>query len=274
MKRPYSSERSCSPKSLRNGGGNIQTCFSWQSLIRIAKRYNETNPKDKIVLYRSRDRLWREIRSKMPECNDERCWIRAKYLPSSDRNVLLEDFKPPLPRGKYDWLNTDDIERVLKSYEKVFPAFISLGAHPIDFQSVYPDKFNPLNVAGLLRSGKRFAGMVLNLDRSDQPGSHWVAIFLDLKRKTFEYYDSYGYKAGKNVKTFFATSFGPGWEYKENTQTHQRKNSECGVYSIHFIVRRVSGEPFERVVNNIIRDEEMNSYRSRYFDPYERYDNS
>lgn len=272
LKRPYSSERSCSPR--RKEKNAVKSCFSWQSLARIARRYNESNPHDKIQIHSSHDKLWQAIRAKMPQCRDERCWIRAQYISEKDRQVLLEDFRAPLPQGKYDWLNTDDIERVLKRYERVFRTFVFLGAYPIDFQSVYADKFHPLNVAGLLRAGKRHAGLVLNLDRSDQPGSHWVAIFLDLKSKVMEFFDSYGVRAPKQVKAFFE-SLGRGWTYKENKTAHQRKGSECGVYSINFIVRRLSGASFERIVNDIIRDEEMNGYRTKYyFDQYEKYNNN
>ncbi len=276
-RRPYSSERSCSlASSQSNGSSSVSTCFSYQSLAKIARRFNEANPDDKITLHRSRDKLWREIQKRTPECNDERCWIRSRFIPTSDRNTLLEDFKPPLPKGKYDWLNTDDIEHVLKSYERVFRKFVFLGAYPIDFQTVYGRKFNPLDVNGLLQSGKRTAGLVLNLDRSDQPGSHWVAIYLDLQNRVMEYYDSYGVRAGKHVKAFLeslSARDGKPWIYKENRNENQRKDSECGVYSIHFIVRRLTGTSFERVVGDIIRDDEMNRYRAKYFDPYEKYDN-
>lgn len=227
-------------------------------------------------MHRSRDELWHAIRERMPECNNERCWIRSRHLKAKDREDLLEDFKPPIPQGKYDWLNTKDIDHVMNGYERVFPNFKYLGTHPIDFQSVEKKTFAPLNVSGLRRAGKRYAGMVLNLDSSDEPGSHWVAVFLDLEGRVFEFFDSYGEPAPQEVKDFYEDlnhRSRNGWRYRENKTEHQRKNSECGVYSIHFLVRRLSGESFKRATEDVIRDAEMNRHRAHYFDPHSPYNN-
>ena len=278
--KPYSSRDSCSPtrKSRRKSksGGAAQTCFSYQSLARIARRYNEANPQDKINIYRNRDRLWRAIRDKIPRCQNERCWTRASWLPVSDRDKVLEDFKPPIPQGKYAWLNTDDIDRVLKGYERVFPLFVYLGTYPMDFQEKHPKLFNPLNVSALRKAGKEFAGLVLNLDNSDEPGSHWVAVLIDIKNRIFEFFDSYGENPTKEIMDLYHQldqRARNGWKLRVNKTEHQQKNSECGVYSIHFIVRRISGTPFKQATEQVIRDAKMNQMRSYYFDPHSPYNN-
>ena len=273
----YSSPASCSLSPRRKGGGDIQTCFSYQSLARIARRYNEANPEDKITMHRSRNGLWQAIRLKLPRCNDERCWTRSTFLDSNDRRKLLEDFKPPIPQGKYDWLNTKDINQVMRGYERVFPSFKFLGTHPIDFQEVLPRSFNPLNVSALKRARKKKAGIVLNLDMSDEPGSHWVAVLLDLEKHILEYFDSYGDSPPQEVQDFFKQlnrRSKNGWTLRYNKNVHQRKNSECGVYSIHFLVRRISGTPFKRATEEVIRDAEINSMRPYYFDPRSPYNNN
>lgn len=58
---------------------------------------------------------------------------------------------------------------------------------------------------------------------------------------------------------------GGGFDIRYNHIQHQFNNSECGVYSINFITRLVEGESFDSVINNIIRDEEMNEFRKIYF---------
>ncbi len=55
------------------------------------------------------------------------------------------------------------------------------------------------------------------------------------------------------------------FDIRYNHIQHQFENSECGVYSINFIVRLVSGESFDNVINNITKDEQMNSNRKVYF---------
>jgi hypothetical protein len=61
----------------------------------------------------------------------------------------------------------------------------------------------------------------------------------------------------KNILTNFDIRF--------NNIQHQFKNSECGVYSINFIIRLVSGESFDDIINNITKDDKMNLNRRLYF---------
>ena len=58
---------------------------------------------------------------------------------------------------------------------------------------------------------------------------------------------------------------GGGFDIRYNHIQHQFANSECGVYSINFIIRLVGGESFDSVINNITKDEEMNENRKIYF---------
>ena len=52
-----------------------------------------------------------------------------------------------------------------------------------------------------------------------------------------------------------------------NTRQHQRLDTECGVYSLYFIISRLEGKSCEFINNKIIRDKEMNSYRKKFFRP-------
>lgn len=269
----YATKRRCSPSSNRasNNDSPFQSCFTWQSLERIARRYNETNPHDKIVLYRNREQLWRAIKKKMPQCNDEKCWAQSRFLRQDDREAVLVDFKPPIPLGQYTWLTTEDIERVLRGYVRAFPKFDFMGAHPLDFET-YDPTFHPLStVLDAPKRGKTAVGLVLNLDKSNDPGSHWVAVYFDFKTKTMEYFDSFGVVAPKLVRDFYEHLKKKGWTYKQNKYTHQRKNTECGVYAIHFIVKRLLGQSFDKTVEDIIGDAKMNANRQEFFDPLETY---
>ena len=53
-------------------------------------------------------------------CNDEFCWIKQDFM--KQNNTVKEDFKPEMPNkwksNKNEWLNTLNIEDVLKQYEK------------------------------------------------------------------------------------------------------------------------------------------------------------
>jgi hypothetical protein len=68
-------------------------------------------------------------------------------------------------------------------------------------------------------------------------------------------------KSNKYLKNLL----GGGFDIRFNNIQHQFENSECGVYSINFIIRLVSGETFDSVINDITKDEEMNFNRKVYF---------
>ena len=54
---------------------------------------------------------------------------------------------------------------------------------------------------------------------------------------------------------------------QDNTNRFQYKNSECGVYSMHFIEEFLNGKSFEEITTNIFNDEEINKKRMFYYRP-------
>ena len=55
------------------------------------------------------------------------------------------------------------------------------------------------------------------------------------------------------------------WDIRYNKIRHQFSNSECGVYSMNFIIRLLHGETFDTIVENVTKDEAMNACRGAYF---------
>ena len=53
-----------------------------------------------------------------------------------------------------------------------------------------------------------------------------------------------------------------------NDIRHQYKNSECGVYSMNFIISFLEGKTFLDIIQNIINDENMNKKRDVYYQQY------
>ena len=50
-----------------------------------------------------------------------------------------------------------------------------------------------------------------------------------------------------------------------NRNRHQYKNSECGVYSLNFILRLLNGNKFNDIVSKKVLDDEINQCRDKYF---------
>lgn len=249
----------------------LNTCFSEEKLKLYVKEYNKYNPKNKIPLLNDKQKLYRGLQSKLlPLCgNNEACYVDQQFI---DDPELINTFKPKKPKGKYDWLSTLDIFKVLKQYEIKYPNFEFIGAVPIDFDYIYKDicKFN---LADFLKK-KDCVGIVFNTDPSTASGEHWISMFIDFREtgnEQINFFDSVGEKPPKEVMSLIkrlkkqSMDIGRKATVKVNTIKHQRKNTECGVYSINFIVSQLLGYSFEEVVKNKIDDDNMNKRRDAFF---------
>jgi len=295
-KEKINSNTKCAPSKKYTDG----SCFTKDSLQKIADSFNKRNNNNKIPTSLPKDKLVKELETKLSDkCSDQTCWLRLDIIKAlEDEDIETNTFRPKGPSKKYEWLNTTHINEVIEQYQKVHNDFLFLGAVPYDFDElsilgIYDLKFDELE-----KQGKTKLGIVINLDEHNQDGSHWVALFTDLNKNQIYFFDSVGRKPRKKIRKFInrLVKYLYTKKYKQklpindlinkNTKItnkylknllegdfdirfnhiqHQFENSECGVYSINFIIRLVSGETFDSIINNIIKDEEMNSYRKIYF---------
>jgi hypothetical protein len=271
----------CSPKNNNNF-----TCFTKKSLIKMLTSWNDYYSNDKIQ-FSETDKLfslWSKLDTKLKHiCTDEYCWTKQQFV-TKDRE-LKEEFRPEMPnkwqKNKNEWLTTLDIEAVMKQYEKKYDDFVFIGPVPIDFdKELHPgfcviDELCNINLKKILNKGKKKIGVIFNLDPHDKPGSHWVSMFADFdKENNVYYFDSYGYKEPKEVTALMNRLKTQAEELNKTTNLytndirHQFKNSECGIYSIHFILKLLEGESFENITKNIIKDDEMEQNRDELFIKY------
>ena len=54
-------------------------------------------------------------------------------------------------------------------------------------------------------------------------------------------------------------------EFLYNDIQHQKRNTECGIYSIHFITSMLEGKDFNDYIKEIKRDNYMEKYRDFYY---------
>ena len=197
----------CSPNSI-----DKISCFNNDSLINIANNYNKKYSQDKIIIpnkldVTNREIFWKELNNKinkMTDCETEDCWLKLDFID----NKFNDNFKPRYPdewlNNKNTWLSTYDINNVLEQYEKN-NNYKYIGAVPIDFDSKLSiglcvvNELCNINIKNLYLRGIRYIGAVFNLDPHDQPGSHWVSLFINLFNGGIYYFDSYGTKPPKEV---------------------------------------------------------------------------
>ena len=201
----------------------------------------------------------------------------------------MKNFRPMMPKkweeNPREWLNTLDIRDVMNQYEVKHPDFEFIGPVPMDFDSkvgfgqcVINELCN-IKLESLLEKGKNKIGVVFNLDKHTQPGSHWVAMWAQfplqgkqtIKPAEICYWDSYGMRPNHEVVNLIkrlenqAKTLGHQVNIKINKRRHQYKNTECGVYCIYFLTSFLEGREFEDIVENIINDDDMFKKRKNYF---------
>lgn len=165
----------------------------------------------------------------------------------------------------------------------------------LDFDDLRDGKLNE-DYKGTNRIDK--FGMVINLDPHYKGGSHWVSLYTDFEKNKIYFFDSVGKKPRNKIKRFInkLTKYMYKKKYNKtlninnlleniknnnlsneevqninsfdiryNDVQHQFEDSECGVYSINFIIRLVEGETFDQIKNNILDDSFMNGCRKYYF---------
>ena len=188
------------------------TCFTKSSLLKIARAWNRENPNNKVKISdASINVLWKRISKKLKEkCNHEWCWAQQQFIKDIKDKEINSTFKPRKPKkwntNKTEWLSTIDIENVVKQYEKKYQNFRFIGAVPIDFDSTYGfgqcivNELCKINLEKLILNKIFQVGIIFNLDKHNQDGSHWVGMFIDLKRDGIYYFDSYGEPEPKEVK--------------------------------------------------------------------------
>jgi Ulp1 family protease len=246
------------------------SCFNIDELKSIATDYNEKNSKNKIIITNNKEDMINKLKNVLQkECSDQTCWTTLKFI--KNKEELQEAFKPNGPSGQFDWLSTTEINECMERYMNLYPDFLFLGAVPIDFDDLPSLGLATLNVNQLKNQGITKLGFIFNLDEHYKKGSHWVALYADTSKNEVRYFDSYGIicnaRIRKLIRRIITQSCGKGKKATVgyNKIRHQFDGSECGVYSINFILRMLSGEKFEDICNSKVPDKEINKCRMTYF---------
>lgn len=281
-------EKHCSP-SLEN---KEISCLDYDLLLKIAGILNKYNYD--IRMFKSKYALHKEISDKIGEktdCETEKCWETISFLKSelsdTEREDFEKSFRPEKPeswkKNPNTWLSTVDINRVMEQYEDAYPNFQYLGANPIDFNKKIKtnkcvvDELCKLDIKSVKKDGKDCLGMVFNTDPHNESGEHWFSLYIDLLGKNVKgkpyiyYFDSLASKPKNEVVEFVkevqeqCLDLNKGIKFLYNDIKHQHKNTECGVYCLHFLVSMLKGINFKNYISNKRNDQEMEKFRDIFF---------
>ncbi len=259
------------------------TCFDKNALVNIAKAYNSKNINNDIINIKlAKKRLYEEINKRFDKiCSDEKCWL----VKTNNHQFEKKFFKPSKPCHWYNnpnaWLSSSDIREVMTQYEDLHKHFQFIGVFPIDFAdkdsfgNCIADELCNIDIKKFTNSKKKTFGAIFNLDKHNESGSHWVALYFSLDKSNpnygIFYYDSNANDIPKQIHKFMKyiknNIKDKTFKFKKNTIRHQYKNTECGVYSMHFILECLNNKKVDSIYKNKIYDDDIAKFRDVYFKP-------
>ena len=273
----------CSPKP--KGEMNDFTCYSDESLYKLRDLWNARHPDAKITSNDSKE-IHSLLTKKLEKvCNTESCWLKQKADFGPVSSDFSDSFAPESPpewkRNPNEWLSSEDIMKVMKQYEKAYKCFDFIGPSPIDFDTkklygecVWEELCN-FSLANQIKKGKTKIGFIFNTDPHNKPGKHWISLFINIKKKRIFFFDSTGEKAPKQIMDFIHRVEKQGLLLKPKIKfvsdsnegiEHQYGNTECGIYSLFFLVHMLEDKMTEHYLKtHILKDEYMEKFRHVYF---------
>jgi hypothetical protein len=273
----------CSPKDKNEM--NDFTCYTDKALFKLRDKWNLRHPDVKITTNEPKEihGLLKNYLSNV--CNKESCWLKQKGEFGNLDEDLKDSFAPESPtewkKNPNEWLSSLDIIKVMKQYEKAYKCFDFIGPSPIDFdkrkiygECVWEELCN-FSLEDQIKDGKTKIGIIFNTDPHNKPGEHWISMFINIKKKKIFFFDSVGNKAPKEIMEFVEKVKKQGHNmtpkinfiYDENHPVeHQYGNTECGIYSLFFIVHMLEDKMTENYLKtHKLKDEYMHKFRKVYF---------
>jgi hypothetical protein len=258
------------------------TCFNTEKLILIRNAWNSRHPDVKITSSDPKE-IWYRLKTYMSAtCQNEMCWLKQQFIKNSlNSDLLHHTFAPKSPdswKQKPDeWLDSLNIMSVMSQYEDKYKCFDFMGPSPINYDTHFEngecvwEELCELKITDLLKKNKNKLGIIFNLDPHYKSGSHWVALFVNLKKGTIYYFDSNGIAPPRQIRKLMnniidqCATIGMNMVKSHNTLRHQYSDSECGMYSLYFIIEMLKDRSFEYFLENRVPDKHMREFRKVYF---------
>ena len=244
---------------------NPETCFTSEIIHKIKNAYNTEHPENKIT-ETNPNRIWKIMHEKFSKCETEECWLHKINNVSIREHIENHSFTPKQPeswkKNRNEWLSNHDILAVLQQYEQAHPDFKFIGPSFIDFDAPIQEgvKHNEnqcvteelckFSINDYIRKKINKIGIIFNLDKHTQSGSHWVSLFIDIHDKFIFYLDSAGVEIPDEIQELVDRIVDQGsrlsepiqFQFIESRNKHQLENTECGMYSLFFIITMVSNK--------------------------------
>jgi len=274
----------CSP----NPNKNPYSCFDDATILKLKDLWNLRHKDSTNITETEPKAIWTKLKIYLQNvCNKESCWLSQQFASGKIGAKLDDFFAPKYPeewkKSPNEWLSSVDITNVMKQYEKAYKCFEFMGPTPIDFDKPINKSSNKcvweelckFNLKEQIDRKKTKIGIIFNTDTNDGDGEHWISMFINIKKGEIFFYDSAGDSAPEEIKKLSdriieqGTKLSPPikFKYDENHPVeHQMSSTECGVYSLYFIVHMLEDKITAHYLKtHKIKDSYIEKFRKIYF---------
>lgn len=278
----------CSPKR-KNTYDSYGSCFMDNEKEIIIDSLNRHSPRS-IDKYIKDAELIKELKTLSSKCYNSECNFELESLMNHLNNII----RPIKPHIWYvnnnEWLSNIDIEKVMVQYIDEY--FDFLGVSTLDYGlkhsnnvCMYPRLCDTNEIiTKLLDMGKKSFGVVFNLCREHEQGTHWVAVYCNIDPNSplygICYYDSTVKDPPPDLsnflenihKSFMNRKKDKRFKIKKNTMRNQFRNSECGMFCLVFLILCIENADkkhvkYKYICNAIGDDNKVNKFRDILFAP-------
>ena len=198
--------------------------------------------------------------------------------------ILKTIFKLEGPANTVELLSNFDIDGTLDQWMRLSPEIYNKKCYHItykmiDFKHTGKDLYY-LDIKELMDNGYKCFYCVLNTDISSGRGKHWFCVFGDLEHEgteedpvIIEYFNSSGFPPRREMVDWF--NYIEAEMYKGHRLVVEHKivvknrlqysRTECGVWSLAYILNRLRGRPTNWFESQNIDDQEMYKCRQYIF---------
>ena len=140
-------------------------------------------------------------------------------------------------------MNTAEITSLLRG----------VGCQYADFLGVFARDKLPLP-----RTSKPIC-LIANVDKHNQRGSHWIAMYINPQTETGSLFDPYGVAPEEEFVTYMNTLTNGRWIYN-TVRLQSEYSTTCGQYCVMFVYFKCRGYTFDEFIDLFTTDTVVNDF--------------
>ncbi len=264
--------------------GVTDVCSSSKTVEKIAQVIEAKSTNDAEIISEAKEQLG---------CKTEKC-VLVKLRNDLGQNVAKSEidarFKISGPND-ISLLSNYNIDETLKQWQIKFKDFYAYNFNMLNYAEYSlkdgyvmnsPDTLATVSFEELYKNGYRCAACVINSDKYQGRGKHWMALFIDARdgaKWSVEFFNSSGNApAPEWINWQVKTCAQMNEVIKQNNLKakasivrvtsirHQHSKTECGLYSLFYIYSRLNGIPYTYFSTTPVQDQLMFEFRQHLFD--------